>query len=272
MKSRHFGVSILLAVVMVLTAIMPASSATYAPKKMAALGDSITRAYNTGSSAYTDAIANSWSTGSNTTVNSMFLRFKTGNPSLTNANLAVSGSKMADLYTQASRLDGSFDYVTILMGANDVCTSSQSTMTSVETFRTQFQAGVNMIKSKNPNAVIYVVSIPNIYQLWNLLKNNSSARFYWSLGKICQSMLANPLSTTKTDVARRAAVSYRNQEFNWELRAVCAATPQCYYDNDLIYNTAFTKSDISTRDYFHPSLAGQTKLALNAWNAWLSAP
>jgi hypothetical protein len=34
-----------------------------------------------------------------------------------------------------------------------------------------------------------------------------------------------------------------------------------------VYNLAFTASDVTTRDYFHPSVAGQTKAAETAWRS-----
>jgi hypothetical protein len=53
------------------------------------------------------------------------------------ANLAVSGAKMAAGPTQAGNLPSDVQYVTILLGANDLCTSSISTMTSTATFESQ---------------------------------------------------------------------------------------------------------------------------------------
>ncbi len=247
----------------------PASYAAPAiPSSMAALGDSITVAYNTGA-WFAPAPANSWSTGTNATVNSMYLRFLAQNPAISgnNVNLAVPGKKMVDLNGQASQVGTATEYVTILMGANDVCTSSVSTMTSVATFRSQFETAMNTLTAQAPNATIYVVSIPNVYLLYDLFKGNSTARFTWSLYQICQSLLANPLSTRARDVKRRAAVQQRNVDFNTQLAEACALYPNCVFDNNVAFNTAYVASDVSTRDYFHPSLAGQTKLANVAWGA-----
>ena len=245
----------------------PASAAVTYPNSITALGDSITTAYN--STSYGDVRSNSWSTGTSITVNSMYLRILAVNPKISgkNVNLAVSGKKMIDLNGQASQVSATAEYVTIEIGANDVCTSSQSTMTPVANFRSQFQTAMQTLTQKAPNAKIYVLSIPNIYNLWSILKNNSSARCMWGFFRICQSMLANPLSTTTTDVNRRNAVLQRNKDFNTQLQEVCASFPQCRFDSNAVFNTAFVVSDVSTRDYFHPSLAGQTKLASVAWGA-----
>lgn len=270
--------AVLLAVLALLIAVSgatPTRAAIVYPGSMASAGDSITRAYNTGSNAFVDAPANSWSTGTNSSVNSLYLRFLAQNPAISgkNFNAAQSGAKMVNLDGQINTINGyQVEYVTILMGANDVCTSSESTMTSVDTFRAQFQTAMDRLSSGSPNAQVYVVSVPNIYNLWSVLKDNRSARSTWALLGICQSMLANPLSTQQADIQRRERVRQRNIDFNTQLQQVCAQYPQCRFDNNAGYNTAFVASDVSARDYFHPSLAGQAKIANVAWQASGFAP
>lgn len=258
---------VFLVLVLVLGTVQPASAAVVYPNSITALGDSITTAYD--STALGNNFMNSWSTGTNPFINSMYLRILIVNPIIQGkaTNLAVSGTKMVDLNGQASQLSRKVEYVTILMGANDVCTSSVSTMTDVATFHSQFNIAMKTVTKKAPKARVLVLSIPDIYNLWYILKDNSSARTTWALFSICQSMLANPLSTLQADVDRRAAVRQRNIDFNSQLQAVCALYAQCRFDNNAVFNTAFVVSDVSTIDYFHPSVAGQTKLASVAWNA-----
>ena len=102
-----------------------------------------------------------------------------------------------------------------------------------------------------------------------MLKGSGSARFTWAMFGICQSMLKNPLSTAQVDVARRARVRQRNIDFNAQLKTICERefTATCRYDQNAVFNTKFTAADVSTRDYFHPSVAGQTKLAAASWAA-----
>ena len=80
-------------------------------------------------------------------------------------------------------------------------------------------------------------------------------------------MLANPSSNLDADKSRRAAVQAQVDAYNVQLALLCGATPNCTFDGNAVAGTAFVASDISTRDYFHPSLAGQTKLAGIAWTA-----
>jgi PKD repeat protein len=122
------------------------------------------------------------------------------------------------------------------------------------------------LSAASPNTNVFVSSIPNVYHLWELFKGNWWARFIWSAGNICQSLLANPTSTTQTDVARRATVAQRNVDFNTQLAEVCAAYVHCRWDGNAAYNTVFTTSDASG-DYFHPSISGQAKLAAVSWGA-----
>jgi hypothetical protein len=155
--------------------------------------------------------------------------------------------------------------VTVLMGGNDVCTSSESTMTSVADYEAQFTAAMNTLTSGSPSALVFVATIPDVYQLWQLEKDNLTARTTWALFGVCQSMLANPLSTDQADVDRRLRVRQHEIEFNDVLLRVCAGYRQCRSDGGAVFNTAYTTADISTRDYFHPSLAGQAKLAAGTW-------
>lgn len=60
---------------------------------------------------------------------------------------------------------------------------------------------------------------------------------------------------------RRTDVQQRVNEYDQALSEACAATVKCRFDGFAVANYAFVKSDVSTRDYFHPSLSGQATLA-----------
>ncbi|HUP27311.1 MAG TPA: SGNH/GDSL hydrolase family protein [Chloroflexia bacterium] len=240
------------------------------PASMASTGDSITRAFNTGTIPFTDAPSNSWSTGTNASVISNYSRILANQPLMAGHgyNDAVTGAQMADLNAQAgSAVSQGVEYITILMGANDACTSSESEMTPVATYRAQFESALDRLTSGRPDARIYVLSVPDIYNLWFVLHDNSSARTAWSFYGICQSMLANPLSNEQPDIDRRARVRQRVIDYNSQLAQVCATRIHCRFDGNAIFNTLFQPSDVSTRDYFHPSIQGQGRLADVSYNA-----
>jgi PKD repeat protein len=241
------------------------------------VGDSISQAASTGGSLGADYPQNSWSTGTNSTVNSHYLRLLAlGAPiSGQNNNLPVSGAKAAGLNAQminVAAIDPA--YLTVQIGGNDLCTDAFAQMTPVTDFRAQFQTAMTTLTSGSPNTNVFVASIPDAYQLWSLFKGSGWARFIWSIGGVCQSLLANPTSTLQVDVQRRLDVQLRNIAYNTQLREVCAAFTKCRFDNNAVFNTQFTTSDIAG-DYFHPSIAGQAKLSSVSWAAgyaWATSP
>jgi lysophospholipase L1-like esterase len=245
----------------------PAAMAVF-PNSMAATGDSITRAFNTCGTPFTDCIANSWATGTETTVNSFYLRILERNAGIRGNlhNDAVSGAKMSDLPGQVTNVVAQrVEYLTIEMGANDVCTSEEGTMTSVASFRSNFESAIRTLRERLPGATVSVGSIPNIYNLWSVLHTNRSATAIWSFGSICQSMLRNPASTSREDEERRLRVQRREVEFNTVLSNVCATYEKCQYDRGTGYEFRFEPAEVSTNDYFHPSVRGQTTIASIEW-------
>jgi lysophospholipase L1-like esterase len=257
---------ILLATAVGLT--LTASAQGAYPNSIAATGDSITRAFNDCWFPYVDCPAASWSTG--TSSYSHYRRIQAVNPGIAGRsyNQAVTGADMADLYGQVQGVIGRHaEYVTILMGANDVCASNEAGMTDVGVFRDQFNAALASLTASLPASRVFVSSIPDIYQLFSLYRYDLGANTVWAVAGICQSMLAYPFSNLPGDVARRARVRQRNIDYNMQLGQVCAAYVQCRFDGNAVFNTPFVRSDVTTRDYFHPSVNGQTKLAAVTWNA-----
>jgi lysophospholipase L1-like esterase len=265
---------VVLALVVVLAGLVapPAWAAPPLPSSMAAIGDSITRAYDVCRS-YGDHPGQSWSTGSTSYdgIASHYERIRQLNPAITGRayNDAVSGAKMSAAPTQAGQaVSQGARYVTILMGANDLCTSSVSTMTSTTTFRSQFSQAMATLMAQDRKPYVFVSSIPNLYQLWQVLHTNSLARWAWANFHICQSMLA----ATNTETQRQQVVA-RERAFNRILAEVCAQYSRCRWDGGAVYNYRFSASQVSTLDFFHPSLSGQAALARVTWAAswWASS-
>jgi lysophospholipase L1-like esterase len=271
-----------------LGALITAAPAVASPEKVGpptsidALGDSITRGFDSQGSGCTvlaDCPAFSWETGTSATVNSIYLRTKVLNPSVVLArpitsstaggNDGVTGAKMADLPGQATKAVAvpQPDQVWVLMGANDVCTTSEATMTSVASFRSNLKTGMNTLSTGLPDARIDVASIPNIFNLWSVLHTNFLAQVTWGAAKICQSMLASPTSEAAADKTRRANVAKRNEEFNVVLKEVCAEYIHCRYDGGAAFAIKFASGEVGTLDYFHPNASGQAKAAATEWTA-----
>ncbi|MBF9132671.1 SGNH/GDSL hydrolase family protein [Plantactinospora sp. S1510] len=240
------------------------------PNSMASLGDSITRGFNA-CGWYVDCPSRSFSTGDDASVNSHYLRIRAVNPSINgrNHNDGRSGAKSADMAGQAgTAVSQGVDYVTMLIGANDACTSSESSMTSIGTFRSNIDAALGRLKSGLPNARVFVISVPDIQRLWSVGRGSLAARSAWSLFGICQSMLANPTSNAQADVDRRNRVRQRVVDFNTQLAQACAAYgSNCAFDDNAVFNFPFALGQLSSWDYFHPNASGQQALATISYGA-----
>jgi hypothetical protein len=60
-------------------------------------------------------------------------------------------------------------------------------------------------------------------------------------------------------------VHQRVVDYNTALATVCAQYSNCRFDQNLIFDQQFALTDVSASDYFHPSLSGQTQLAIGTY-------
>ncbi len=231
------------------------------PRSMAALGDSITAGFLSTPNVIGDAPENSWSTGTTASVSSHYARILAAEPLIggKNLNVAVSGNSVADLAGQvAQAVTANSEYVTILIGANDVCKATEGAMTPVPTFRSQLSTALAALSSGLPDARIFVLGMPDVYKVWELSHTNPQAQAIWNLG-LCQTMFANPTSTADADIQRRARVRAHLLALNVQLAEVCAEFIHCRYSN-VLAEYALQPADLA-QDYYHPSLSGQARLA-----------
>lgn len=232
--------------------------------RMAAIGDSITRATNV-CCWYGDHRRHSWSTGGAWLdgIRSHYERIRSANPDFwwRNVNVAARGARMRHGPEQAAEaVSHGAQYVTILLGANDVCTSSPLTMTSVANYRARFEETLTTLTTGLPQARVFVASIPNVYRLWEIYRDSAVARTVWRTARICQSMLA-----AGNTEAQRQKVLKRVRAFNDVLAEVCGSYPTCRFDGYALFEVPFARRHVSKLDFFHPSLSGQALLASVTW-------
>jgi len=243
----------------------PAAPRPGKPTTVAAIGDSITQSTGTGplSKEYPE---NSWATGCS--FNSLAARL--GIPTNKRYNYSANGNRMTHFVSEVNngKSGGSGDVapmpsdiglVLVEMGGNDLCRDSVADMTSVTDYRNQFKAGLAAVTAKAPSALIQVMSIPDIYNLWYIrgaiqdptyhpepesdqASGINGARFYWDgltgLGVKfpCQSLLSMPGSTAKPDRDRRLEVRQRTKDFNQVLAEECAKVLRCKFDDKQLFN------------------------------------
>jgi lysophospholipase L1-like esterase len=228
------------------------------PSSMVALGDSLTAGYGS-CLVLTSCPRNSWATGNGTQVNSHYRRILRDNPAIRDRarNLARPGVGVSALSGQVdTATNRRADYVTILIGANDAC---RGDMTSVEEFRDQLDRALAALKRGMPRARLLVVSLPDVYRVWEIGRDNRLARAAWRAG-VCPNLLRDPTSDDAADVERRLAFRDRVTAYNRQLRSACADYgSRCRFDDISSFNFELTM--LSAIDFFHPNAAGQTELA-----------
>ncbi len=232
-----------------------------APASIAAVGDSITRGFDA-CSVLADCPEASWATGNDPAVRSLATRLLgDADAPARSWNYAVTGSRRADLPGQlASAAAHKPDLVTVMVGSNDACRPTASSMTSVAEFRAGFEKALADLRAASPASQVYVSSVPDLQRLWEQGKDSPMIRQIWKLG-ICQSMLADPLSATSGATARREQVRARVVEYNEVLREVCTKDALCRYDGGAVFQYPFAAEQLSRWDWFHPGKDGQARLA-----------
>ncbi len=221
------------------------------PASMAAIGDSISRGFATGSpdcNAFIACPQYSWSTG--TAVNSHYRRLLALNPALAGnaTNAAVPGATMSAFATQVGTIAASKPgYVTVLLGGGDICFGPP---TATALFRTQFRAGMDALFAASPGSRVLVASILNFESVRAaVLAGNPAAT--WSF---CGTFFnATP--------AGRAVLTAQIVAYNAVLETECATYANCLFDGHALFDHVWSAAEVSTVDNVHPSVAGQEMLS-----------
>lgn len=228
------------------------------PDSIAVLGDSISRATNAKGDSFGEYPAHAWATGSDPAdgVLSHYERLRALDPSLDIVpfNDARSGARASDLARQAEEAARQrAQYVVILIGANDACASPPTTP---EDFARAVEAAADRLAPLD--AQVYVASVPNVAQLARLYADDATARAVWEAYGVCRGVLGPG--------ADLDAAEARIREYNDALERIADARGWAR-DGGAVFGTAYGRADVSSVDFFHPSLAGQARLAEATWKA-----
>ncbi len=233
---------------------------------MAALGDSITRAF-AACGRGGDCAESSWATGTDRDVRSHWQRLDASGDRA--HNVAVSGARVTQLAGQVQAAVALRpDYVTVLIGANDACVGEVSVMTPLEDFAAAFDTALDTLVAQLPDVRVLVLSIPDLLRLWEVGRDDPRVRRSWESTGVCRSMLGEPADTGASAQERRNHVRQRVREYNAAMATTCARHgDRCRHDAGAVFEHRFTLDDVSTVDYWHPSRRGQATLAEVAWRA-----
>jgi lysophospholipase L1-like esterase len=238
------------------------------PASVASIGDSITQAAQA-DGTFGNQPAHSWSTGQGELVDSLANRISalSGSP-VTVTNAAVSGAVSADLAEQAANVVASgAEFVTVLAGNNDVCNSaSVAALPAVAEYSANVRDALAVLTEGLPESKILLASMPSISGLYNAGKSEAAAKQAWSSYGVCQVALANPDSTDIADQQRREAVEAKVTELNASLESLSAEFDTVLFDGGRAQKVQFDVADLSSVDFFHPSIAGQNLLVDAEWD------
>ncbi|MFR9723105.1 SGNH/GDSL hydrolase family protein [Streptomyces sp. MS19] len=238
------------------------------PGSVAAVGDSITRAFDA-CSVLSDCPEASWATGTDSGVASLARQLLGGGEDALTGhawNLAETGARAADLPAQVTEAVAyEPELITVLIGANDACAPDLAAMTAPDAFRADLEESMDLIRERLPETQVYMSSVPDLLRLWTEGSGSMMARAVWRLADICPTMLDGAGEDEVAAAERREEVRDRVREYNTVLEEVCAADDLCRYDGGAVFDFAFTPDHLSDWDWFHPSREGQSELAALAY-------
>jgi lysophospholipase L1-like esterase len=261
----------------------PSAAPVPLPALLGAIGDSYSQAWSVSPAYLYDHPQFSWVVGTAKSdgVTSVLERLRAlgGSPAVVDA--ATSGKKMddaarqADLVVAASKKlpAGATAYVTFELGTNDLCASPDA-MTAPATFNSQLQAAMTTLRAGLPaGSRILLLAVPDFGHFRTITQADATAR-----ATLAQSKNLNrcaPYLGRYSAAAMTKANSYLAL-YDAGLKAVCDSINategvlgrlHCTYNQSGLAESDFTIKDLSTVDYFHPSLTGQARMAAAAWQA-----
>jgi lysophospholipase L1-like esterase len=261
--------------------VAPTAGTPPLPAMLAAIGDSYSQAYSVSPTYLRDHPEFSWVVGTakNDGVTSLLERFRALGAAPVVVDAATSGKKMIDAQRQAEQVIEAAQavdrsktaYVTFALGVNDLCDDPK---TPIADFTAQLQAAVETLQAGLPSGSrLLMEPLPDFRHLRDITQANPAARaalLEFKNSSRCAPFLGSNSPTSIPDAeailaAYNAAIEAQCNQVNAATGP--SATLRCTYDEALLSDRDFVIGDLSTVDYFHPSLSGQAKMAAAAWKA-----
>lgn len=213
----------------------------------AVLGDSVSTGFN--SEKKWNNLENSWASG--TAIDSHFSRLhkKFPNKKISVINLAIPGVDTSDIERQAkvaARIH--LDYVTILIGSNDLCRGFHD----VDIYEQRIRSAIKIITNRSPKVKILISSIPNIPEVRHVAKDLSCDRTWSKVMMMCD----------VSDEDKFYDVWWR---MNTILDIISRSNDNVIFSDSLMMRE-IKKDSISKIDCFHPNLKAQKEIAEMTWN------
>jgi lysophospholipase L1-like esterase len=195
-------------------------------------------------------------------------------------NVAMPGDETKDLYRQTIDVlrewqEGKYaavKYITILIGANDACSSRFPDATPLETMRKHLLETFRLLSSiTNPEPVrILLVGMPRIPDLGSEYMNNRKTLFGATCAKVRNKILKYCSSLTIWNTpaeydARMKIVEDRNRLY----QSVAREANTLYRNIQVVYSNRLYNLEIPPEilaaDCFHPAKKGQIRISEETW-------
>jgi hypothetical protein len=197
-------------------------------------------------------------------------------------NASISGAEVEDLlndqwpkmneWSLANLGQEAPDYLTVLIGANDVCSNSTAEMTPLNVYHARLYSLIDEIARRSPKTKILMSSLPNIEKLRKVAYNQrlfgwgplEKCQDVWALSEMC------PTLTLIDDAREREIVANRVIDINYAMMDVANRVNDGGRRDQVrvsrkIYEQEFSANDISM-DCFHPNVDGQARLSYQTWS------
>lgn len=236
------------------------------PFVIGALGDSITAAYNL--TGPWQAYAYSWSTGHSLVelnyVKSHYIRIREllKNSQIKAYNEAYHGAGADKIPAQAAQLARYRPhYVTLMIGANDICHYPEKATEYMSIFADNIRYGIRKMIAARPDVKILVVPIVDLAEVHRIVVEQRACRPTLPIAQwFCSVIVSEDTPRATYEAALRGRL-----EYNAMLEQVTAEFPENAMFVAAAAETKFNTSDLSTFDCFHPSMAGQNKISDVTW-------
>ncbi len=221
----------------------------------------------------------SWTTGiGSKKVNSHASRLKKLNPNISISNFAEPSARIDRvLNIQLPRLkkwslesykQNYPDYLTLMVGANDICANSLAESTPVKTYAANYKKILIEILSSSPKTRVLVNYLPPLQDLINskdaflwAFPGINSCNGFWKIAPLCKSI-------THGDENNALDVATRVQQMNQAITKTVNELRKTYGDRvrigEKVAQRRIHKNDLSI-DCFHPNAHAQNDIAELSW-------
>lgn len=220
---------------------------------------------------YRDTPADSWLTGTNPAVDSIYSRILAVNPAIRGhaSNLSSDNTDIDDLnrlVAKTIKLSPQPQLVIVDIDGDVQCDGKDNAR--VTDFATKLSTALTALSQGDPGARIFVVSYWGSFASYvKYLKGLPlSARLKHAGKSLCQFVASPSGNVEPSHVAYVQKVTYA---YNAQLKARCAAVPNCRYDGGAAQRLNTTAADLSINQE-GLSAHGQAKLAATEWAAMSS--